>query len=95
MFAIVLQFSTNKSAAREHMDGHNAWLRKGFDDGVFLVSGSLVPGRGGIVLAAGEDAQTLRRRVDEDPFVEHGVVEADLLEFNPSKADPRLEFLLS
>lgn len=95
MFAIVLKFSTNKSAAPKHMQGHNAWLRRGFDDQVFLTSGSLASKGGGVVLAHGEDAQSIERRVREDPFVVHDVVSATVLEFSPTKADPRLEFLLA
>ncbi len=32
--------------------------------------------------------------MDADPFVVHGVVQAEILEIKPGKADPRLEFLL-
>ncbi|MVW61340.1 hypothetical protein GPY61_15530 [Massilia sp. NEAU-DD11] len=38
--------------------------------------------------------QDLQARVDADPFVVHGVVQAEILEIKPGKADPRLEFLL-
>ncbi|MGH1342305.1 MAG: YciI family protein [Nannocystales bacterium] len=94
MFAILLEFSSQKSQAPSHMEGHNAWLQKGFDDGVFLMSGSLQPGRGGVVLAAGEALEAVQHRVAQDPFVEHDVVKATVLEFSPSKADPRLQFLV-
>lgn len=41
MFVVLLKFSTNKSRAGEWMSDHKAWLQKGFDDGVFMASGSL------------------------------------------------------
>ena len=44
MHIIFLKFSANKSQASELMDAHKAWLKRGFDDGVFLLAGSLEPG---------------------------------------------------
>nr|WP_229416131.1 hypothetical protein [Massilia sp. PDC64] len=77
------------------MQDHNAWIRQGLDDGVFLLVGSLQPSLGGAILAHGVSAAGLQARVDADPFVVHGVVQAEILEIKPGKADPRLEFLLA
>lgn len=93
MFAVFLKFSTRKSQAPTHMEGHKAWLKKGFDDGVFLMSGSLKQG-GGAILAMGEDEATLRSRLAADPFVEHDVVTVELTEFTPSLANDRMGFVL-
>ena len=41
MYITFLTFSDNKVRAGQFMDGHNAWLKRGFDDGVFLRAGSL------------------------------------------------------
>lgn len=51
MFIVFLRFSDSKSQAGEFMEGHNAWIKSGFDDGVFLVAGSLQPGAGGGIVA--------------------------------------------
>lgn len=95
MFIILLTFSNNKAQAGHFMDGHNAWIKDGFDDGVFLASGSLQPNRGGGVLAHNTTQDDLQARVDADPFVAEGVVRAEILEISPAKTDPRLDFLLS
>ena len=42
MFVVTLRFSTHRMQAPRWMDGHNAWIRRGFEDGVFLLTGSLV-----------------------------------------------------
>ena len=76
------------------MDGHNAWIRKGFDDDVFLVAGSLQPGLGGGILAHNTTLSALEERVQADPFVAENVVGAEILEIAPAKADDRLGFLL-
>ena len=95
MFVILLKFSDNKAEAGAHMDGHNQWLKSGFDDGVFLLAGSIKPGLGGAILAHNSTPDALEARVNEDPFVAQNVVSADIIEIAPAKADQRLEFLLS
>ncbi|WP_116135978.1 YciI family protein [Trinickia diaoshuihuensis] len=94
MFIVLLKFAENKSSAKDWMDGHNAWLKRGFDDGVFLLAGSLQPGLGGGILAHGLSKSELEERVDDDPFIKARVVEAQIIEMTPSKADQRLAFLV-
>ncbi len=77
------------------MDGHNAWIKRGFDDGVFLLVGKLQPDAGGAILTSNEEREALEARVADDPFVAEGVVTAEVLEITPAKTDPRLQFLVS
>ena len=94
MFVILLKFSENKSEAGGHMDGHNQWIKQGFEDGVFLLVGSLQPNLGGSVIAHNTSLPELQERVDSDPFVAENVVSAEILEIAPKKADERLSFLV-
>lgn len=93
MFIIQLRFSDNKSYAGQFMAGHNDWLKRGFDDGVFLVAGSLLPNLGGAIIAHNISLSDLKKRVKDDPFVSGNVVVADILEISPSMTDDRLSFL--
>ncbi|MFI2426312.1 YciI family protein [Streptomyces sp. NPDC018955] len=93
MYVVLLRFSANRAAAAEHMAGHQDWIRRGVEDGVFLLVGSIQPGQGGAVLAAGTAREDLQARVAEDPFVVHDVVTAEILEIAPNLTDPRLAFL--
>lgn len=94
MFVILLRFSANKSQASTLMEEHNQWIKRGFDDGVFLLAGSLQPGIGGSVVAFGETKTAIEQRVSTDPFVVHDVVTAEILDIEPKKVDSRLGFLL-
>ena len=94
MFIVLLKFSDNKAEAGQHMDGHNAWIKRGFDDGVFLVVGSLQPNAGGGIVVHNIDRADLEARVSKDPFVAENVVKAEIIEISPAKADKRLDFLL-
>lgn len=94
MYIVLLKFSANKAAAGTYMDGHKAWLQQGFDDGLFVLAGSLVPGLGGAVVATGLSREDLDTRVAADPFVAEDVVVPEVLELDPARADDRLAFLL-
>lgn len=94
MFVVQLKFSTNKALAGEWMNAHKAWLQKGFDEGVFIASGSLQGQQGGCVLARGLSRTALDQRLSEDPFVANDVVRAEVIDFAVSKTDSRLSVLM-
>jgi len=92
MFIVTLKFA-DKAKAPQFMDGHNAWIKRGFEEGIFLLTGSLQPSAGGAILAHNTSRTELETRVKEDPFVAEGVVSADILEIAPGRIDGRLAFL--
>jgi len=94
MFIITLKFSDNKSQAGQFMDSHKAWIKCGFDDGVFLLAGSLQPKLGGAIIAHNTSLSDLQNRMKNDPFVFEDIVTAEILEITPSLVDDRLKFLL-
>lgn len=95
MFVVLLRFTRDSDRAPRFMAGHNEWLRRGFEDGVFLASGKLQPDAGGAILAHGVSQEQLQLRVEADPFVAEGVVEAEILAIATGRVDPRLQFLLA
>ncbi|HFE37859.1 MAG TPA: hypothetical protein ENK06_05495 [Gammaproteobacteria bacterium] len=94
MFIVLLKFTANKSKAGEFMEDHNQWIKTGFDDGVFLLTGGLQPSLGGAVVAHNISLSELNTKVNEDPFIKEGIVKAEILEIDPKKADNRLSFLI-
>ncbi|VAW45737.1 hypothetical protein MNBD_GAMMA03-1118 [hydrothermal vent metagenome] len=94
MFVVLLKFSENKTQASQLMDGHNEWIKRGFDDDIFLLVGGLQPGLGGGIIAHNTSLAELQTRVNSDPFVMENVVTAEIIEITPSKTDERLRFLL-
>lgn len=94
MFIVLLKFSGNKGQAGQFMDSHNAWLKRGFEEGVFLLAGSLQPKLGGAILAHQATLEQLQARVSADPFVEAGVVAAEIMEVSPSRVADSMAFLM-
>ncbi|WLQ16515.1 hypothetical protein O5O45_11350 [Hahella aquimaris] len=95
MFIVLLKFSNNKSQAGQFMSGHKDWINQGFDDGVFLLVGSLQTSSGGGILAHNTSLAELQERVNADPFVVEDIVAAEIIEVAPSNADARLQFLMN
>lgn len=51
MFIVLLRFSGDRGKAGQFIEGHREWIKRGFDDGVFLLAGSLQPNLGGGIVA--------------------------------------------
>jgi uncharacterized protein YciI len=77
MHIILLRFTDNRQNAAQHLPGHKAWLKRGFDEGAFLLAGSLGSDLGGAVLARGNSVANIQDRVNEDPFVREKIVSAE------------------
>lgn len=95
MFIVLLRFSTHRDKAAALMEAHKAWIQTGFDDGHFLMTGSLMPQAGGAIWAQGLSHTELEARLAADPFVREGVVSAEIIEIAPSRVTPGLEALLT
>jgi uncharacterized protein YciI len=95
MFIVLLKFSDNKNQASEFMLAHKAWIKQGFEQGIFLVVGSLQPNKGGAIMAHNTSLLELQQRVSEDPFVAENIVTAQIMEISANQADQRLNFLLA
>jgi uncharacterized protein YciI len=94
MFIVLLKFSSNKGQSSLFMEGHKEWIRRGFDDGVFLLVGTLQPNLGGGIVAHNTSLSDIQNRVNNDPFVAENVVSAEIIEITPSTTDERFSFLL-
>ncbi len=95
MFIVFLRFSHQRAQAGQWMAQHQQWLDEGFAAGAFLMAGSLDEGRGGVIIAADLDAAALRERINQDPFVKHGVVEAEIQGFKPSRLAEGMDAVLA
>jgi uncharacterized protein YciI len=95
MFIAILRFSEGRERQAEVQETHNAWLRRGLDDGVFLLAGGLAPRAGGVILAHGLTREGFDQRLGEDPFVQADVVRPEVLEISPGVACEQLAFLVA
>ncbi|WEZ82555.1 YciI family protein [Rhizobium sp. 32-5/1] len=92
MFILSLSYKTDLSEADRHMEPHLAWVKAGYERGMFLASGRKNPRTGGVILARGERAE-IEAVVAADPFTIHGVADYEITEFIATTTAPGLEGL--
>ncbi|MDF3819672.1 hypothetical protein P3G55_07165 [Leptospira sp. 96542] len=95
MFIIFLKFSENKNLAGDFMADHKKWIKKGIEDNVFMIVGSLQPNQGGGIIASCNSYVELERRINEDPFVTENIVTYEIYEMSPSMANDKFKSFLS
>lgn len=74
------------------MEPHLAWVKQGYDIGMFLASGRKVPRTGGLILARGERAD-IEAFVAADPFSVHGVADYEITEVALTRTADGLDIL--
>jgi uncharacterized protein YciI len=95
VFVIFLRFAENRHRAGDHMRGHNDWIRRGVDDAVFLLVGSVSGGQGGAIFAHGVTRAEIQEWLEADPFVAERVVAPEIIEIEPNLVEHRLAFFTS
>lgn len=92
MLILSLTYIAPLEEADRQMEAHMAWVRQGYDDGIFVASGRKMPRTGGVILARGERA-AIEALCAADPFVVHGIAEYDIIETAFTTVAPGFENL--
>lgn len=82
----VVPFEQIEPVLAPHMD----FVRQGYADGHFLMSGPKTPRTGGVVIAMGTSKEEIEALVAQDPFAVEGVVTMEITEFSASNRMPGL-----
>ena len=92
MFILSLTYITPIEQADKHMEAHMAWVKAGYDEGLFIASGRKIPRTGGVILSRGERA-ALEALCAADPFTVHGIAEYEITEMAITTTAPGFENL--
>lgn len=92
MFVIDLEYCAPLDQIDALLPEHQAHLRAGHADGIFLAWGRKEPRTGGIILAVGR-REEVESRAMADPFVTGGVTKVAISEMIPTFAADGLERL--
>lgn len=93
MFIVTLTYTKPLEEIEPLLEAHMAWVRQGYEDGLFVASGRKIPRTGGVIVARSGDEQKLRDTLARDPFVVHGVVACEVVEFAATMTVPEAEVL--
>jgi uncharacterized protein YciI len=93
MFIVTLTYLKPVEEIDALMEAHVAWLKRHYEDGLFIASGRRVPRTGGVILARSGDAAALHAALAADPFVVHAAARCEVVEFTASMTAPGAEVL--
>jgi uncharacterized protein YciI len=94
MLILSLTYKVPLEKAEAASDAHMAWVKEGYEKGVFLASGRKVPRTGGVILARGERT-AIEAFCATDPFVTEDIADYEITEVAVSRTVDGLEALKS
>lgn len=94
LFALTLTYIKPLTEIDRLLDGHRLYLKRYYEQGVFLVSGAQEPRVGGFILARAASKAQVERLIQDDPFLSEGAAQYTIVEFRPGSFAPGLEQFL-
>ena len=91
LFIVTSSYLKPKTEIAEVTPQHREWLDQHYRSGLFIVSGRMVSGQGGVILARAETQAELEAVFAEDPFVQQGCSEYSYVAFTPVKRGTALD----
>lgn len=91
LFVMIVTYIKPMDEVNAHLEGHRAFLAKGYEDGVLMMSGGQNPRVGGVIVGKFDDKSAALEFVGLDPFYINDVASYDVVEFVPSKYIKELE----
>lgn len=93
MFIISLTYKMPLDEVDKHLPAHVSFLNDQYASGHFIASGRKVPRTGGIILSNMQSRDALNEVLQNDPFMQYGVADYDIVEFVPSMVSDEMGFL--
>lgn len=84
LFIIELTYKVPLEAADKYIDEHKIFLKKYYQNQVFVLSGRKSPRTGGIIIAKGKSRTTIEEIMQKDPLVINNIADFSIVEFNPN-----------
>jgi uncharacterized protein YciI len=91
MFIILLRYKKDIAEVDIYLSAHREFLKKYFENGVFLISGRKNPRDGGVIIALGDKREEIVSIIENDPFYINHIAEYDIVEFIPTMLSPEME----
>jgi uncharacterized protein YciI len=84
MFIITLTYLKPAEEIDALLAAHREFLREQYDNGMFLMSGRMVPRTGGVIIATADSKADIEAVIELDPFNEAGAASYAITEFVPT-----------
>ena len=95
MNVLIVNYIKQSEEVKPHIDAHNIWVKKYFDEGIFMAAGPKKSKLGGVILAKTIDKSKLLKILAEDSYVQYDVAEYQIIEVDFKLTETGLEKLLN
>ena len=89
MFLALLKYIKPLEEVEHFLDEHVQFLDTYYSQQKFIFSGRRNPRTGGVILINTSTEAEVKRIISQDPFHKHDIAEYEIIEFAPTKFDPR------
>jgi len=93
MIIIELTYIKPLDEANKYLEEHRDFVKACYDEGLLLASGPKKPRAGGIIIAL-TDEETIREKIQEDPFYRHNIAAYRFIQFEPNKCREEISTLV-
>lgn len=90
-FLVEIRYLKSFDSFGEMVTKHRAYLQKGYDQGMLLMSGPRADKSGGLCIARAADEESLRAFFEQDPYKLEKLAEHVIIPFTAAKYQPFLE----
>lgn len=89
MFIINLTYIKPIIEIEKYLKEHSELLELKYKEGLFIFSGRKNPRTGGIILVNTDQREKVEEFIESDPFNREQLAKYEIIEFIPTKTDPR------
>lgn len=93
MYVLNVSYAQAPALVEPHIPSHGAWVRKYLDAGIILAAGPKKSGLGGALLVRSLPRAELERMLSEDSYVQAGVADYQIIDFDCKAAVDALQAL--
>lgn len=90
-FMIEIKYTAPFEQIAEILPAHRAFLQSGYEKGLLLCSGPMVPKTGGVVIARASEIKDIEDFFSVDPYLLNNAATYRYVEFEPVKRQSFLE----
>ncbi len=95
MYLLVISYVKPAEEVTPHIETHSSWVKKYFQEGVFLMAAQKKSKLGGAILVKSIDKCLLKKIIAEDSYVTADVAEYQIIDLDCKATSPGLELLAS
>lgn len=94
MYLLNVSFTKPADEVAPHVASHSVWVKKYFDEGLFLMAGPKKSKLGGAILTKSIDKKLLMKILSEDSYIVEDVAEYQIIDLDCKLVAPGLEILM-